>query len=93
MSHELTCKFNPIIASAMGTNNVSTYWNQLTSAYNKLPLSNKVETDLTAYVTQKAIDGLFVKASDEELKIRQNIGSSRNTEILQKVFGWADQQK
>lgn len=92
-SHELTSKFNPIIASAMGANNVSTYWNQLTSAYNKLPLSNKVETDLTAYVTEKAIDGLFVKVSDEELKIRQNIGSSRNSKVLQQVFGWADQQK
>lgn len=90
---ELTSKFSPIIQSAMGKNNVSTYWNQLTSAYNKLPLGNKIETDLTAYVTQRAISGLFVKVADQELKIRQNLGGSRNTNILNKVFGWADQQK
>ena len=92
-SAELATRFSPIIQSAMGKNNVSTYWNQLTTAYNKLPLANKIETDLTAYVTQKAIDGLFVKVADQELKIRKNLGGSRDSNILNKVFGWADQQK
>lgn len=91
-SAELTTKFSPIIQTAMGKNNVSTYWNQLTTAYNNLPLGNKIETDLTAYVTQKAIDGLFVKVADEELKIRKNIGGARNSGILDKVFGWVDKQ-
>jgi hypothetical protein len=48
---------------------------------------------LNAYVTQKAIDGLFVKVADEELKIRQNIGNARSSGILDKVFGWVDGQK
>lgn len=91
-SSELTTKFSPIIQSAMGKNNVSTYWNQLTSAYNNLPLGNKIETDLTAYVTQRAIYGLFVKVADQELKIRKNIGGARNSGILDKVFGWVDKQ-
>lgn len=89
---ELTQRFSPVIESAMGTNNVSGYWTQLTTAYNKLPLSSKVETDLTAYVTQKAIDGLFVKVADQELKIRNNLGGSRSTDLLSKVFGWVDGQ-
>ena len=93
-SSALTQKFSPIVESALGKNNVSTYWTQLTSAYNALPLSNnKVNTDLNAYVTQKAIDGLFIKVAEEELKIRQNIAGSRNTGILDKVFGWVDKQK
>lgn len=93
-SATLTQKFSPIVESALGKNNVSTYWTQLTSAYNNLPLSsNKVETNLNAYVTQKAIDGLFLKVADEELKIRQNIGGSRNSGVLQSVFGWVDKQK
>lgn len=91
-SSELTTKFSPIIQSAMGENNVSGYWTQLTTAYNKLPLAGKVETDLTAYVTQKAIDGLFVKVADQELKIRENLGGTRSTELLTKVFGWVDSQ-
>ncbi|SRR5690606_3843013 len=90
---ELTQRFSPVIESAMGENNVSDYWTQLTSAYNKLPLSSKVESNLTAYVTQKAIDGLFVKVADQELKIRNNLGGSRSTDLLSKVFGWADKQK
>ena len=89
---ELTSKFTPVIESAMGKNNVSTYWGQLTTAYNKLPLSSKVDTDLTSYVTQKAIDGLFVKVADQELKIRENLGGARSTELLSKVFGWVDNQ-
>lgn len=93
-SATLTQKFNPIVESALGKHNVNTYWTQLTSAYNALPLSNnKVQTDLSAYVTQKAIDGLFLKVADEELKIRQNIGGSRNSSVLQSVFGWVDKQK
>src|SRR5690606_36847498 len=93
-SAALTAKFSPIVESASGKNNVNTYWTQLTSAYNALPLSNnQIQTDLNAYVTQKAIDGLFVKVADEELKIRQNIGNARNTGMLDKVFGWVDKQK
>ena len=91
-SASLTQKFSPIVESALGKNNVSTYWSQLTSAYNTIS-PNKVQTDLNAYVTQKAIDGLFVKIAGEELKIRQNIGGSRNSSVLQSVFGWADKQK
>ncbi len=42
--------------------------------------------DVDAYVTQKALDGLFKMVSEEERKIREN-PSARGTELLQKVFG------
>lgn len=43
-------------------------------------------TDIDAYVTQKALDGLFLLVADEERKIRRDpIG--RTTSILRKVFG------
>jgi len=43
-------------------------------------------TDLDGYVTQKALDGLFLLVADEERKIRENpIG--RTTALLRKVFG------
>lgn len=93
-SQALTAKFSPIVQSALGKNNVNNYWTQLTTAYNALPITtNKVQTDLNAYVTQKAIDGLFVKVAEEELKIRKNLGGSRDSGILNKVFGWVDGQK
>jgi hypothetical protein len=45
-----------------------------------------VNPDLTAYVTDKAIDGLFVMIAREELKIRKD-PMARTSEILKKVFG------
>ncbi|MBP3942462.1 DUF4197 domain-containing protein [Sphingobacteriaceae bacterium WQ 2009] len=93
-SAALASKFSPIVASALGKNNVSTYWSQLTTAYNAIPLaSEKVNTDLNAYVTQKAINGLFTQVASEELKIRSNLSGARNTNLLQKVFGYADTKK
>ncbi|WP_028296428.1 DUF4197 domain-containing protein [Olivibacter sitiensis] len=92
-SDQLTEKFSPVVSSNLGKFNVSKYWTDLTSAYNALPMAtNKINTDLNAYVTQKAIDGLFVQVASEELKIRENIGGSRSTTLLQKVFGYADKE-
>ena len=49
-------------------------------------LLGKDATDLDGYVTQKALDGLFLLVADEEAKIRTNpIG--RTTALLKKVFG------
>ncbi len=42
--------------------------------------------DLDAYVTHKALDGLFVKIAAEEKRIREN-PAARTTDLLQKVFG------
>ena len=41
--------------------------------------------DLDAYVTDKAIDGLFLKIAEEEKRIREN-PLARGTELLKKVF-------
>ncbi|MBE8713185.1 DUF4197 domain-containing protein [Sphingobacterium hungaricum] len=93
-SASLSEKFSPIVNAALGENSVNVYWNQLTTAYNKIPFStSKLNTDLNAYVTQKAIDGLFIKVAEEELKIRSNFGGARSSSILKSVFGWADKQK
>jgi hypothetical protein len=60
--------------------------------YNKIPLVKPVNTDLTAYVTEKALQGLFVEIAKEELALRKNI-NTRSSPLLQKVFGFADAQK
>ena len=43
-------------------------------------------TDLDGYVTQKALDGLFLLIADEEKSIRKN-PLGRTTSLLEKVFG------
>jgi len=42
--------------------------------------------NLPQYVTQKAIDGLFIMITKEELKIRKD-PMARTSELLKKVFG------
>jgi hypothetical protein len=42
--------------------------------------------DLDQYVTEKAVDGLFVMLAKEEAKIRQD-PAARVTDLLKKVFG------
>lgn len=91
---ELASRFSPIVEGALGKHNVARYWDAVATRYNQIPLVNeKIETDLTKYVTGKAIDGLFHQVAAEELKIRDNLGGARTTPLLQKVFGYADRQK
>ncbi|MCO5230241.1 MAG: DUF4197 domain-containing protein [Chitinophagales bacterium] len=89
----LADKFRPIIESSLGQVNATKYWTDAITVYNKIPLVNKkVDTDLTTFVTQKALQGVFVKVEEQENQIRNNL-SFRNTPLLQKVFGYADSKK
>lgn len=82
---DLTSKFSPIINASLKKVDATKYWGDIMGKYNKIPFVKKVETDLTAYVTQKAIDGLFVMIAQEELNIREN-PAARTSELLKKVF-------
>jgi len=89
---QLMQKFSPIVTTSLNKVNATKYYTDLTTQYNRLPLVKPVNTNLTEYVTQKAIDGLFLEVAKEELKIRDNF-SSRSSTLLQKVFGYADRKK
>lgn len=83
----LTAAFRPVIEASLNKLNVATTWNQLFTAYNKLPTTfNKINPDLTGYVTERALNGMFVTIAGEEAKIRKD-PAARVTELLQKVFG------
>jgi hypothetical protein len=83
---ELNNKFQPVIKASLDKVQATMYWADLIKAYNKIPLVTKMNPDLTAYVTGKAIDGLFVMVAKEEYKIRKD-PKARTTELLRKVFG------
>lgn len=82
---ELTRSFKPVIDKALKNVNATKYWGDAMSNYNRFT-TNKVNTDLSAYVTQKAMDGIFYQVGLEEQKIRKD-PVARTTEILKKVFG------
>jgi hypothetical protein len=67
-------------------------WELVMKSYNKIPMVKPVNTNLSQYVTNKAIDGLFIMVAKEELKVRQNI-ANRTTPMMKDVFAWVDQHK
>jgi hypothetical protein len=85
-STELIEKFQPIIKTSLDDVNATRYWGDLITTYNKIPLVKKMNPNLPEYVTQKAIDGLFVMIAKEELKIRKD-PMARTSDLLKKVFG------
>lgn len=89
----LADRFRPIIESSLGTVNATKYWTDAITIYNRIPLVNKkVDTDLTTFVTQRALQGVFLKVEEQENNIRNNL-NFRTSPLLQKVFGFADSKK
>jgi hypothetical protein len=89
---QLMQKFSPVITNSLSKVGATKYWTDASTRYNKIPLVKPVNTDLSSYVAQKAIDGMFIQVAKEELDIRNNL-SARSTTLLQKVFGYADKKK
>ncbi|MDQ3534220.1 MAG: DUF4197 domain-containing protein [Bacteroidota bacterium] len=85
-TQSLSDKFKPIIGNSLEKVNATKHWETVMASYNKIPLVQKVNPDLEAYVTERAIMGLFTMVAQEELAIRNNPGA-RTSEVLKKVFG------
>jgi len=71
-------------------------WENFTNTYNQvadlsLPFVNlePIETNLSLYTTQKALDAVFLKIGNEEVKIRTDV-SARTNDLLRRVFGMLD---
>lgn len=91
-SQRLQDRFKPVIQASLDKAGATKHWTNIVTTYNKIPLVKKMNTDLAAYATSKAIDGLFIEVSREELKIRKN-AQARTSPLLQKVFGFAENKK
>ena len=85
----LTNVFSPIVENSIEKVGATKYYGAFVDKYNKIPFATKLSSDLKAYVTEKAIEGLFKEIAKEELKIREN-KTFRTTELMQKVFALAD---
>jgi hypothetical protein len=88
----LMARFEPIIQSNLQKTNATKYWSDAIKAYNAVPFVQKMNPNLSQYVTQKATDGIFLMVAIEEGKIREN-PAQRVGSVLQDVFGWADKNK
>ena len=88
-SSQLYTKFNPVIKSSFDKVGADKIWNSIITKYNAVPFVEKVNPDLTDYVTNKALDGVFTMIAIEEKEIRTNI-NERTSVLLKKVFALQD---
>lgn len=84
-STELTGSFKPVIEESLKKIDATKYWKDVFTTYNRFS-SKPVDTDISSYVTSKALDGIFHYVAEEEINIRKN-PAGRVTDVLKKVFG------
>ena len=82
-------KFNPVIKNSFSKVGADQIWNNLITKYNNIPFTADVNPDLTDYVTNEALKGVYTMIAVEEKDIRTKF-SSRTTDLLKKVFALQD---
>ncbi len=76
----------PIVSRTMNDAGVTKAYKKLVSKSNFLgDYLDKESLDIDSFVTQKTLDGLFLKLAAEEKKIRKD-PVARSTDLLKKVF-------
>jgi hypothetical protein len=101
---QLQAAFAPKVRASLSkplVANVSTSetWNTLSSGFNSIAKSpvgavaglKQVNVSLENYVTEKALDALFLKVAEEEKNIRTN-PTARVSDLLKRVFGQLDKK-
>ncbi|GAL67799.1 hypothetical protein JCM19301_1583 [Jejuia pallidilutea] len=82
-------KFNPVIKNSFNKVGADDIWKNLINKYNTIPFTSNVNPDLTDYVTNEALKGVYTMIAVEEKEIRNKIGS-RTTDVLKRVFALQD---
>lgn len=90
-SDSLRNAFIPPVRSAIDEVELTSLWNPLVRTYNKLPFVKEVNANLEAYITEKAMEGLFITVAREEALIREN-PQARTNDLLRRVFGERDRR-
>lgn len=86
MSPSLRKEMRPIVESSLSEVGAIKAFKKVMKSYNKLPYAPEVKADITGYVIQKGMDGVFFYLAKEEAAIRDN-PEKRTTELLKQVFG------
>ncbi len=86
---ELYNKFNPVIKDSFNKVGADKIWANLINKYNTIPFTSNVNPDLTHYVTNEALRGVYKMIAVEEQDIRNKV-ESRTTDLLRRVFALQD---
>jgi hypothetical protein len=99
--NQLVAAYSPKIDNSLRSVGASQAWEALITPYNRFASSpaallvkdaRPINPNLSQYVTQRALDGLFFKVQEEERNIRKN-PLARVSNLLQRVFGQLDNRK
>jgi hypothetical protein len=83
---QLHARFLPIVKKSTAKVGLAQKYNQYAQQGAAVGLVKKEQANLDEYVTQKALDGVYLMVAEEEKKIRKDPVSA-GTSILRKVFG------
>ncbi len=81
----LRARFRPVVSGAMDQTGLYADYERYFDLYERLPFTDKPELDLTDYITDRTLDGLFLTLAEEEGRIRHD-PLARTTALLQRVF-------
>lgn len=85
-SDTLTTRFKPIVARVTAKVGLAQQYNSVVSSAGPMASMLGDKADVNSYVTQKALDGLYLRVGDEEKAIRTD-PAARSSDLLKKVFG------
>jgi hypothetical protein len=82
---DLYNKFFPVVTKSMDDVGLNQIYKAILTRYNSIPFIEKKEYDLDIYISNKALDALFLIVEREEKAIRVD-PAARVTDLLKKVF-------
>lgn len=86
MSAPLALEMKPVVDESLADVGAVTTYDSVMERYNSVPFAPKVDADLSNYVVEKGMDGIFYYLAKEEAAIRAN-PAKRTTDLLKRVFG------
>lgn len=86
MSQPLAKEMAPIVDQSLSQVGAVQSYDKAMGRYESIPFVPDAKADLSSYVVEKSMDGIFYYLAQQEAAIRQN-PAKRTTELLQKVFG------
>jgi len=83
---QLTAKFLPIVKAETNKLKLADQYNKFAGKAASAGLVKNEDANVDSYVTQKAMDGLFLMIAEEEKKLRAN-PMGAGSDLLKSVFG------
>lgn len=86
MSKPLAAEMAPVVDQSLAEVGAIKSYDAVMGQYKQIPFVPDAKANLTGYVVEKGMDGIFLYLGKEEAAIREN-PAARSTELLKKVFG------